>query len=277
MGFCIQFNFGKPTQPVTEEFFYKVVRSKHWKNVINEVRVGKEMAKEAAESGDMELAKKFKDEADEKKKKLPGFIFQSTFLETEAKKSKKVAPWRKQEATVLNGLCMIDVDHLEDAKGTYEGFKAKVDFSKEDILLVYVTPSGHGLKIVFKARLDWGNLIDNQHQMAKRLGVEVDEACKDASRLSFICTEEDILFINKEIFSYENKEYSERWSKTYRQGDSQPTLFDNGALDNSSSMGDGDAHADSSMDGGQELDADGDAHDENDEVKGDENNNDAAD
>ena len=88
----------------------------------------------------------------------------------------------------------------------------------KNILLVYVTPSGHGLKIVFKADVKKGNLIDNQHAMAKVLGVEVDESCKDASRMSFICKESDILFIDKELFTYENKEFAERYNALYRDG-----------------------------------------------------------
>ena len=88
------------------------------------------------------------------------------------------------------------------------------------ILLVYITPSGKGLKIVFKARTDWGNLIDNQHEMAKVLGVEVDESCKDASRMSFICKETDILYLDKELFTYENKEFAERYDALYRDGHS---------------------------------------------------------
>ena len=91
------------------------------------------------------------------------------------------------------------------------------------ILLIYITPSGKGLKIVFKARMDWGNLIDNQHAMAKVLGVEVDESCKDASRMSFICKESDILFIDKELFMYENKAYGEKYDQEYRDGHSQET------------------------------------------------------
>ena len=91
------------------------------------------------------------------------------------------------------------------------------------ILLVYVTPSGKGLKIVFKADAAKGNLIDNQHAMAKVLGVEVDESCKDASRMSFICKESDILYIDKELFTYENKEFSERYNALYRDGHSQAT------------------------------------------------------
>ena len=88
------------------------------------------------------------------------------------------------------------------------------------LLLVYITPSGKGLKVVFKADAQKGNLIDNQHEMAKLLGVEVDESCKDASRMSFICKEEDILYIDKELFTYENKEFAERYTALYRDGHS---------------------------------------------------------
>ena len=91
---------------------------------------------------------------------------------------------------------------------------------------MYITPSGKGLKIVFKADVTKGNLIDNQHAMAKALGVEVDESCKDASRMSFICKESDILFIDKELFTYENKEFSERYTALYRDGHSQATKED---------------------------------------------------
>ena len=56
--------------------------------------------------------------------------------------------------------------------------------------------------------------------MAKLLGVEVDESCKDASRMSFICKEEDILYIDKELFTYENKEFAERYTALYRDGHS---------------------------------------------------------
>ena len=94
------------------------------------------------------------------------------------------------------------------------------------ILLVYVTPSGKGLKVVFKADVSKGNLIDNQHAMAKVLGVEVDESCKDASRMSFICKESDILFINKELFTYENKDFAEKYEPEYRANHSGATKTD---------------------------------------------------
>ena len=202
--FCYQGSFFRPTLPVDEAQFYALVRGTQWKETIDKFR----------ETGDQKL-----------KRGLPAFIFQATFDETESKTG-KVGRWRKQAATRLTGLVVMDIDHVEseELRVKSEEFAA-AEFRQRavqlGILLIYITPSGHGLKIVFKARTEWGNLIDNQHQMAKVLGVEVDEACKDASRMSFICKEDDILFIDKELFTYENKEYGERFDALYRDGHSQ--------------------------------------------------------
>ena len=154
------------------------------------------------------------------KRKLPAFIFQATFDETTSK-SGKTGAWRKQAATRLTGLVVMDIDHIENPLTLYQGWVEKaLDFKKLGIVLIYVTPSGQGIKIVFKADVAKGNLIDNQHAMAKVLGVEVDESCKDASRMSFICKESDILFIDKELFTYENKKFGERYDAVYRDGHS---------------------------------------------------------
>jgi len=205
MGFCYQKNFFNPTLPVDEAQFWALVRATKWNENIDKYR----------ETHDAAL-----------KRKLPAFIFQATFDETTSKTGKTGA-WRKQSATRLTGLVVMDVDHVENPCEVFERWKST---QKEPsplctlgILLVYITPSGKGLKIIFKADAAKGNLIDNQHAMAKVLGVEVDESCKDASRMSFICKESDILYLDKELFTYENKEYSERYTALYRDGHSQAT------------------------------------------------------
>ena len=203
--FCYQKNFSHPTLPVDEAQFYALVRAAKWNENIDKYR----------ETGDQKL-----------KRGLPAFIFQSTFDETTSK-SGKTGAWRKQSATRLTGLVVMDVDHVDDPRGTWsqiDNEKLTIDNElRKQILLVYITPSGKGLKIVFKADPKKGNLIDNQHAMAKVLGVVVDESCKDASRMSFICKESDILYIDKELFTYENKEFSERYDALYRDGHSQAT------------------------------------------------------
>ena len=215
MGFCYQKNFSNPTLPVDEAQFWALVKASKWNEAINKYR----------ETHDAAL-----------KRKLPAFIFQATFDETESKAG-KLGAWRKQSATRLTGLVVMDIDHVENPREAFSHWplafgneptaNSQLPTAKEQgILLVYITPSGKGLKIVFKADVTKGNLIDNQHAMAKVLGVEVDESCKDASRMSFICKESDILFIDKELFTYENKEFSERYTALYRDGHSQATKED---------------------------------------------------
>ena len=222
--FCYQKNFSNPTLPVDEAQFWALVRATQWNENIDKYR----------ETHDAAL-----------KRKLPAFIFQATFDET-LSKAGKLGRWRKQAATRLTGLVVMDIDGLprplqkegslmhltpleifqrwrEEHPELFADAKHPLSLEGDGgrLLLVYITPSGEGLKIVFKARTDWGNLIDNQHEMAKVLGVEVDESCKDASRMSFICKESDILFIDKELFTYENKEFAERYDALYRDGRSQ--------------------------------------------------------
>ena len=224
--FAYQKNFSNPTLPVDEAQFWALVRASKWNESIDKYR----------ETFDAAV-----------KRKLPAFIFQATFDETTSKAG-KLGRWRKQSATCLTGLVVMDVDHLGDGPTPNPSLNGGESIVNENmalaprdlyakwrkelpelfaeggsILLVYITPSGKGLKIVFKARMEWGNLIDNQHAMAKVLGVEVDESCKDASRMSFICKESDILFIDKELFTYENKAYGEKYDQEYRDGHSQET------------------------------------------------------
>ena len=194
--FCYQKNLSNPTQPVDEAQFWALLKAPKWNENIDKFRETHEAAL---------------------KRKLPAFIFQATFDET-ASKTGKLGRWRKQSATRLTGLVVMDIDHVHNPREVYDSWFKVHDFESLGILLVYVTPSGEGLKIVFKARKEWGNLIDNQHEMAKVLGVEVDESCKDASRMSFICKETDVLFLDNELFSYENKEYEERYDEDYRNG-----------------------------------------------------------
>ena len=204
MGFCYQKNFSNPTLPVDEAQFWALVRAKQWNENIDKYR----------ETGEASL-----------KRKLPAFIFQATFDETQSKKG-KVGRWRKQSATRLTGLVVMDIDHIENPRAVFESWHLAADgrTKRTGILLVYVTPSGKGLKVVFKADVAMGNLIDNQHAMASELGnVTIDESGKDSSRMSYICKESDILFIDKELFTYENKEFGEKYDAEYREGHSMAT------------------------------------------------------
>jgi len=202
--FSYQKNFTQPTMPVDRTLFWSLVRAPQWAGLIDAFR----------RTGDQSL-----------KRKLPAFIFQATFDETVSKTGKR-GRWRKQAATRLTGLVVMDIDHVASPREVYDSWQKghAEGLAALGLLLVYVTPSGKGLKVVFKARPEWGNLIDNQHRMAALLGVEVDESCKDASRMSFICKESDILFIREdELFEYENEEFGKRYDEYYREGRRTPS------------------------------------------------------
>ena len=210
MGFCYQRNFSNPTLPVDEAQFYALVRAGKWNEAIDQYR----------QTGEASL-----------KRKLPAFIFQATFDETTSKTGKTGA-WRKQSATRLTGLVVMDIDHVDNPREVFESWELATDdrtdrTRKNDILLVYVTPSGKGLKVVFKADASLGNLIDNQRAMSSELGnVTIDECCKDSSRMSYICKESDILYLDKELFTYENKEFAEKYEPEYRANHSGATKTD---------------------------------------------------
>jgi hypothetical protein len=187
------------------------------------------------------LEKKLQTYCDSLKKSLPFVIFIATYEETLSGKTQKLGCWRKQAACRLNGLCVIDFDHIDSLtpdpspKGEGSGktvreiwdeaYARLSDEDKAKILLVYVTPSGHGLKVVFIADAAVGNLIDNQKVFSQKLGLNPDEACKDASRGAFLTTREDIILIDEErLFTYENEEFGKKYNSQYHAGNSQPTL-----------------------------------------------------
>ena len=193
------------------------------------------------------LAKKMQAYCDSLKRSLPFVIFIATYEVTPSKKE-IMGAWRKQKACRLNGLCVIDYDHVDESltpnpspegegncKG--EGSKKTIreiweeaynklsDEDKARILFVYVTPSGHGLKVVFMADAAIGNLIDNQMVFSKKLGLNPDESCKDASRGAFLTTNDDVIFIDEErLINYENEEFGKKYNEEYHAGHSQPTL-----------------------------------------------------
>ena len=232
--FCYQRSFGLPTEVITKEQFRALMTAPETSRKVKEAR-------EALARGD-------KNGYDNKKKGLPFVIFIATYDESNkefenkqtGEKTIKQGCWRNQKYCRLNGLCVIDFDHVDsltpDPSPKGEGSKKTVreiwdeayaklsDEDKARILFVFVTPSGHGLKVVFIADVNVGNLIDNQKDFSAKLGLNPDEACKDASRGAFLTTSEDIILIDEEkLFTYENEEFGKRYNALYRNGHSQST------------------------------------------------------
>ena len=157
--------------------------------------------------------KKAKLAADALKRTLPGACFQASgfavSIGDDPKKKYnygKAGRWRDMRYAYLSGLVVIDVDHCGNPRELFVRLQQEHDFKELGILLVYISASEDGMKIVFKADPNYHhNLICQQWEMAERLGLLqwVDDQCKDSSRLSFLTTPDDVLYCDeKELFNH---------------------------------------------------------------------------
>ena len=120
---------------------------------------------------------------------------------------KKKGPWRKQKYVHLSGLVAIDIDHLENPNSVFERWQKEVDFKELKIYLIYITPRGKGLRVVFRCELSRGNLIDNQMWMCEKLG-------------DFLTSTENFLYDDlKQMYADEaDEEFIQKYEPEYRAG-----------------------------------------------------------
>ena len=142
--------------------------------------------------------------------------------------SRKKGPWRKQKYVRLSGLVAIDIDHVDNPKAIFERWQKELDLKALKIYLVYITPKGKGLRVVFRCDVSRGNLIDNQMWMCEKLKVQPDDSCKDASRGFFLTSAENFLFDNlKEMYEDEADEaFISQFEPEYRAGNSSGSKAD---------------------------------------------------
>lgn len=143
---------------------------------------------------------------------------------------------RQQASIILNGQYSADFDGIDDPEAVLQEWKnlwPVIDPEKhplsrmaEELGLTYIgqSISGHGFRIVGKCRLEldlWGN----QQWLGKQLMLPVspDGQCKDSSRASYAVPFDYVKFLSPELFTYNNKEYEEKWGPVYRKKGSSRT------------------------------------------------------
>ena len=172
------------------------------------------------------LDKKLLAWADDLKKSLTAFQFScyqfdEATVKTKDGKSKK-GPRRKLVGCHLNGLVMLDIDHVENPMEVWEKLRQNEELMKR-VVLVHITSSGHGIRIIFTADIKDGNLADNIIVFAAALGYQADSSCIDATRNSFAPKEDEILFIDEEkLFNYYDKYFDNKYTPQYRDKKTQP-------------------------------------------------------
>ena len=107
---------------------------------------------------------------------------------------------RKNDEAIPSGLSIYDIDHIPNPRGYWEEKKKVLEDKKilNLIVLVHVTPSTQGLRLVFVIP-EGMDIAMAQRWMSQQLeDSEYDTVVKDLARPSFLVPEEYLLYINEE-------------------------------------------------------------------------------
>ena len=197
------------------------------------------------------LAKKLMAWADDLKKSLTAFQFCCYQFDEVSVKGKK-GPRRVLKGCHLNGLVMLDIDHVDNPMEVWEKLQ-KCEALMARVVLVHITSSGCGIRIIFTADRQIGNLADNQIAFAAALGYAPDQSCIDATRNSFAPKEDEILFIDEErLFNYYDEEFDKAYTAMYRDKKTQPLHHQFDADDSAAGANNHVSAAVASKDGGED-------------------------
>ena len=197
------------------------------------------------------LGKKLLAWADDLKKSLTAFQFCCYQFDEATVKGKK-GPRRVLKGCHLNGLVMLDIDHVDNPMEVWKKLQ-KCEALMARVVLVHITSSGCGIRIIFTADKQIGNLADNQIAFAAALGYAPDQSCIDATRNSFAPKEDEILFIDEErLFNYYDEEFDKAYTAMYRDKKTQPLHHQFDADDSAAGANNHVSAAVASKDGGED-------------------------
>ena len=207
-----------------DELVKEVTASQTYKAwLVKELKKDEKRTKKRMPSDDLQRVKLY---IGQLKSSLPAVIPTVTHFTESKDRWGRIGLWRVQSNGYLSGLALDDFDHVQNPEARIEEWLQREDFEQLGIVWIFITPSGEGIKVVFKAREEWGNLQDNAYQMAEILGMldYCDSQTKNADHAHFIPKMSDVKFIDwKELFTYENPAYEARYGEAYRRGESEPT------------------------------------------------------
>lgn len=137
---------------------------------------------------------------------------------------------------------MIDLDHVESPRHLWEHAFAMAREKKleKHLLLAHITPSGDGLRIVaeYTPEMMDMELKDVQAEWCRLLDLpSSDSACKDISRGSFAPKADDILHLDKRLFSPTLLPQKERPSRSHTSEESRTETHAQNAFPTHDEMG----------------------------------------
>ena len=170
---------GVTAQNLSQEKFLQLTRSDGVHNLIEAYRGGDATAKA----------------------KLPAVCYTGYLPEGGKRKASDMKP---------TGLFIVDIDHCEYPSEAWENILKTKRAAKElggtevNLMLAHITPSGKGLRLVFKCPEQATSLASCMEWVRGVLNLDVygdfDECVHDVSRLSFLPMFDDILFMDNNIF-----------------------------------------------------------------------------
>ena len=206
------------------EFVNEVVATDDYKSTLAaELKKDERRKKKLVPTGYLERVKWY---ITQKKSSLPAIIPTITHFAESKDRWGRIGLWRMQQFGYLSGLDVLDGDHVPGVEERINEWLLREDFRELGIVCVFITPSGEGVKVIFKAREEWGNLQDNAYTMAEKLGIldYADGQTKNSDHAHFIPKADDVKFVDWEtLFTYENPAYEQKYGEAYRRGESEPT------------------------------------------------------
>ena len=109
---------------------------------------------------------------------------------------------RSNDAMIPTQLFMIDIDHIpadKDCRQVWDTLCMKVDYDwiVDNVILAHISPSGHGIHIIFKSQ-GYPTLIENMNAVNEIFNFDeygdYDTKVKDFARVSFAFKASEILF-----------------------------------------------------------------------------------
>lgn len=111
---------------------------------------------------------------------------------------------RAIENAIPSGLYMLYIDHLEvDPRALVEE-KVRPHIDDCGIMVIHVTPSGKGLRIVARMLKSNGfaTIAEHQKWLADKLELkDYDAVTKDLARMSFVVTRDDVIYFDEKLFT----------------------------------------------------------------------------
>lgn len=143
---------------------------------------------------------------------------------------------RANDAMIPTQLFMIDIDHIpedKDCRQVWDTLSMKVDYDwiVDNVILAHISPSGHGIHIIFKSQ-GYPTLIENMNAVNEIFNFDeygdYDTKVKDFARVSFAFKASEILFESARLLLSSEPDFgtslvNDSFTEEIQDGDSSKT------------------------------------------------------